>query len=231
MLNKVLGLSLIGIIGIATICLITGFTQAAILDTVATTGNSIVPGKLDLKPTTAGLYSGSTSFYEVTAGGDQINGKVVFDNIAPGQSGTIKWVLENTGSIPGTLTINATVTFTDGEPAVEPESLFANNNGGGNGDLDEYLMVTLQIGQGTDQTAAEAAYTYIMDDSPDNPGSPIAISELETILNDQIISLAAAGGNDTLIYLLSWSLSDTDPDINIIQGNTAEIDIAFILSQ
>jgi hypothetical protein len=228
MLKRILGLSLIGVIAL---CLFAGTTWAAISDRADGTSNGLISGKLDLKPSIEGTYSGSASFLHVTSSGDQATNKVVLDKVAPGQSGTIKWVLENTGTVAGTLSISCSGTaypyFTDGVAAVAPESLFGANNTDGNGDLDQYMKVTLQRGQGVDQTAAQGAYSYILGSA----GSPVAISGLEAVLDAQSIALAASGGSDTLVYLLSWSLSNTEANINIVQGDTAEIDVTFTLSQ
>jgi hypothetical protein len=224
MLNKI---ALIGFIALGLLVAAAGATWAAISDTESSTANNIVSGTLDLKPLITGSYSGLISLYHVTPGGDGINGNVIFDKIAPGQSGTIEWVLENTGTAAGTLTLSSTAIFTDGVTAVEPESLFgAGNNGGGNGDLDQYLLVSLQKGQGTDAITARAAFTYLMGPTP------VSISGLEAVLDSQQnIPLAAAGGSDTLVYWITWSLNDTEPNINIVQGDTARIDMTFYLNQ
>jgi hypothetical protein len=213
------------LIALASLVMTVGFTWAGISDMESSASNNLVSGKLDQKPVIAGSYSGSSSLYHVTAGGEGVNGKVVFDRVAPGQSGTIKWVLENTGTVAGTLSIAATSAFSDGVTAVPPEVLFAGNNAGGNGDLDSYLMVTLQRGVGATQAAAEGSYAYF------NGATPWAISGLEAVLESNPVALAAAGGNDTTVYLLNWSLSGTDPSINITQGDTAQIDLTFNLTQ
>ena len=199
-------------------------TRAFFRDTRTSGGNSIAAGTLDLVPAVAGVYSGLPANYTVTAGGDSINGNVVFSRVAPGQSGSIQWTLTNRGSLPGTLTLPSIITFSE-NGSVEPESLFAANNGGGNGDLDQYFLVTLQKGIGTNEASALLALDWI------NGSTPWAISGLGAVLNAQSTIMAARGGNDTVVYLLSWSLSADDPNINIVQGDSALVDITFSLSQ
>jgi hypothetical protein len=182
-------------------------------------------GTLDLMSVVSGSYSGDSSLYSVTEGGNGINGFVTFDRILPGQTGTIKWVISNTGNISGTFTISSTCTF-DENGSNEPEAAIPSNNTGGNGDLDEYVTVTLQRGVGTDQTSAEAALTYILGTAE----TPVAMGGLEAALDAQSLTLGASGGNDTIIYVLTWSLPDHEL-INVVQSDTAEIDITFSLVQ
>jgi predicted ribosomally synthesized peptide with SipW-like signal peptide len=224
MLRKIMVLAMAAIL---TLIVTASASWAYFQDTETSAANTITAGTLDLVSVVSGSYTGSASLYHVITGSNGVNGKVVFDKIAPGQSGTIEWVLSNTGSIGGTLTIASTGAFTDGVTATEPESLMAGNNGGDNGDLDVYLLVTLQGGTGVDQAAAEDAMTYILGTS----GSPVAISGLETVLDAQSRAMAASGGSDTIVYKLSWSLSNSEARINIVQGDTAQIDITFTLSQ
>jgi hypothetical protein len=50
-------------------------------------------------------------------------------------------------------------------------------------------------------------------------------------LNAQSQALAASGGTDTIVYKLTWSLSNTDPHIDIVQADTAQLNLTFTLSQ
>ena len=58
-------------------------TWAYLSDTEHSYNNAITAGTLDLVPLVTGSYSGSGSLYHITAGGNGVNGKVVFDSIAP----------------------------------------------------------------------------------------------------------------------------------------------------
>jgi len=163
----------------------------------------------------------------VTPGGNNINGNVVFIKMLPGESGSITWVLVNSGSLPGTLTLPSTATFSDVSQN-EVENAVSGNNGGGNGDLDEYVGVKLQRGVGTDQANAEANFTYILGDA----GNYVPSSGLEAKLDEQSIAMAASGGNDTIVYKLSWNIASPLPvNENIIQSDNAQIDITFTLNQ
>ncbi len=200
-------------------------TWAYFSDVEASSSNILTAGTLDLVPATSG--TGPTSKYTVTAGGNGVNGKVVFQKLLPGESGTITWVLTDTGSLSGTLGIASTVAFSDVSQN-EIESAVTGNNGGGNGDLDQYLGVKLQRGVGTDQANAEANFTYILGDA----GNYMPISGLEAILDTQSVAMAANGGNDTIVYQLSWNIASPLPvNDNIIQSDSAQIDITFTLNQ
>ena len=223
MIKRILGLTLAALLVIGLTA--TG-TWAYMSDKEQSTANIFTAGTLNLVPLTTGTYSDSASLYHVTAGGNTVNGNVVFDSIAPGQNGAFEWVLSNAGSLPGTLTISSNGVFSEnGVTALE--ALMGANNGGGNGDLDQYLMVTLQRGVGANQAAAEGALAYILGSA----GSPVSISGLMAVLNAQSQALAASGGANTVVYKLSWSLSAVDANIDIVQSDTAQVNLTFTLSQ
>ena len=224
-MNRTLGLILAIILALCLLAGIVGGTYAYFSDTETSTDNHMTAGTLDLLSLVSGSYSGDSSLYSVAGGGNGINGYVAFDRILPGQTGTIEWVISNTGNTPGTFSISSTLTF-DENGSNEPEAAIPSNNTGGNGDLDEYVKVTLQRGVGTDQTSAEAALTYILGTAE----TPVAMGGLEAALDAQSLTLGASGGNDTIIYVLTWSLPDHEL-INVVQSDTAEIDITFSLVQ
>jgi predicted ribosomally synthesized peptide with SipW-like signal peptide len=221
LIKRVLALTLTALLVIG---LTAAGTWAYVTDSEHSSNNAITAGTLDLVPLTTGIYSGSGSLYHVTAGGNGINGNVVFDSIAPGQTGAFEWVLSNAGSLSGTLTINYTNTFNDTGVSALKALAIAN---GWTGDLAQYLMVTLQRGTGANQAVAEGAMTYILG----SVGSPVALSNLAAVLNAQSQALAASGGTDTIVYKLTWSLSNTDPHIDIVQADTAQLNLTFTLSQ
>ena len=206
--------------------LVGGGIYAYFSDTEASMGNTFTAGTLNLVPSTSG--TGPAGKYTVTAGGDGVNGKVVFTTLAPGDSGSITWELENDGNLDGTLTMASDVTFEE-NGSNEPEDAVAGNNGGGDGDLDEYMGVRL-----------ERNGTYILGDA----SHYVPFSDLEAVLDAESESLAAS---DTLTYVLEWEIAsdvmgagadgefgtadDVDEDDNIIQSDEATVDITFTLTQ
>jgi len=222
-MKKILGLAiasmlLIGMTGVGTWAYSFG-------DSEASSSNSLLAGTLDLIPSTSG--TGPTGKYIVTPGGNGVNGNVVFTKMLPGESGSITWVLVNSGSLPGTIVITSTVSFAE-NGSNEVEGTVSGNNNGDNGDLDQYLGVRLQRGVGTDQVTAEGNFTYILGDA-----GYVASSGLETILDAQNIAMAASGGNDTIVYKLSWDSGSLLSGVNgnIIQSDSAQIGITFTLNQ
>ena len=200
--------------------------QSYFNDVEASTGNTFTAGTLNLVPSTSG--TGPAGKYTVTAGGDGVNGNVVFVKLAPGDSGSTTWTLTNNGNLDGSLTIASTVTCEE-NGSKEPESAVAGNNDGGNGDLDQYVGVRLKRGA-----------TYILGDA----SNYVPFSGLEAVLDAESQSLAASG---TLTYVLEWQIAvdvkaagtdgkfgtgdDVQVDDNIIQSDKATIDITFTLNQ
>jgi predicted ribosomally synthesized peptide with SipW-like signal peptide len=210
-MNKKLIISLSVIGAVAAIAV--GGTIAYFSDTETSTGNTFTAGTLNLVPTTAG--TGPSGKYTVTAGGEGVNGNVVFINLAPSESGSITWTLQNTGSLVGYLDFESVaVTFGPGlEP--EPETAVSTNDASG-GDLDLYLGVKLTRDG-----------TYILGDA----SNYVPASGLAAVLTAEINKSLAVGA--TTVYVLSWSIpSDiASVDDNIIQGDTMGIDVTFELGQ
>ncbi|MDO9332967.1 MAG: TasA family protein, partial [Dehalococcoidales bacterium] len=206
--------------------LIGGGIYAVFSDVETSTGNTFTAGTLNLVPATNG--AGPVGKYSVTAGGDGINGNVVFDRLAPGDSGSITWTLQNNGNLDGILTMAAILTFEE-NGSNEPESAVGGNNGGGNGDMDEYVGVRLQRNG-----------TYILGDA----SNYVPFSGLAAVFNAESRSLAASG---TLTYVLEWQIAsdvrgagadgkfgtgdDVQVDDNIIQSDKATFDVTFTLTQ
>jgi predicted ribosomally synthesized peptide with SipW-like signal peptide len=218
---------LVSVMVIAVACaLVGGGIYAYFSDTETSEGSTFTAGTLNLVPSTSGTGPGGK--YTVTEGGDGVNGKVVFTTLAPEDSGSITWELENDGDLDGTLTMASDVIF-DENGSNEPEDAVANNNGGGDGDLDEYMGVRL-----------ERDGTYILGDA----SHYVPFSDLEVVLDAESESLAAS---DTLTYVLEWEIAsdvmgagddgefgtadDVDEDDNIIQSDKATLDITFTLTQ
>jgi predicted ribosomally synthesized peptide with SipW-like signal peptide len=235
---------LIALLGVLLVAALVGAgTLAQFSDTETSTGNTFTAGTLNLAPGSdfvSGSYSGASTNYKVTAGGDGVNGKVVFGGtgadtpvgLKPGENGSITWSLKNTGTQPGYLDITSAVTFGGGtNPEPEQAAEGDNNN---DPDLDDLMGVKLTVNDGT-------TTSYLVG-TADNY-APMSL--LQGLLNGQTNVAMAADGTRT--YILSWSLASdlkgagvdalfgTDDDVpaddNIIQGDTAEIDIEFELAQ
>ena len=201
-------LSALIVLAVLMLALLIGGLYGYFDDTEESTGNVFTAGTLNLVPSTNG--TGPVGKYTVTAGGDGVNGNVVFNRIAPGDNGTIAWTLTNTGNLDGTLTLASTVTFAE-NGSNEPEAAVAGNNDGGNGDLDQYVGVKLQRNG-----------TYILGDA----GTWGSFANLQSTLNAESQSLVGGG---TITYVFTWNVDSRVG--NIIQSDTAQIDITFTLTQ
>jgi hypothetical protein len=236
-MKKILGLTLASLL---SICLVTGGIWAYFSDPEDSSTNILLTGTVDLSPSTTG--EGPAGKITVTEGGDQVNGKVVFTKLLPGESGNVTWVLVNTGALPGTLVVESVDNFTEND-SNEVESAVSGNNHAGNGDLDIFVGVKLQRGIGTDQPGAAANLTYIL-------GSDISyvpLSGLEAALDSAGTAMGADGENDTVVFYLKWSVAyplkgaggdgffgtadDTQVNYNIIQSDSALVDITFTINQ
>ncbi len=226
MLRKAAGIAIALLLAVA---FAVGSVWAYYTDTEASIGNSFTAGTLDLVSTVSGSYSGLATHYHVTSGSNGVNGNVVFGHIVPGETGSITWTLSNTGSVSGTLTIDSTCTYAE-NGTDEPEIFVTGNNGGSNGDLDDYVGVKLT--RNGSYILGSASYY-------------VPLSGLEAVLDDVTGQSLAASG--TITYVLYWSTAsdlkgagtdgyfgtgdDVDVNDNIIQSDTATIDITFTLTQ
>ncbi len=225
-MKKIIGLTIAALLIIGSVG---AGTLAYFSDTETSTGNSLTAGTLNLVSTVSGTAPADATKYTLTAGGDGINGNVVLTRLAPGDNGTIVWTLNNSGTLSGNVTMaSSNATFTDGIAAVDPETAVSvphANNGGSNGDIDEFVGVKLQRG-----------VTYILG----NATTYVPFSGLQAVLAAENQSIAAGG---SLAYTFSWSVAtdivglggstalDALVDDNIIQGDSTTIDIAFTLTQ
>ena len=218
---------LVAIVMFVLMCgLLTSAIYAYFNDTETSAGNTFTAGTLNLVPSTAG--AGPAGKYAVTAGGDGVNGNVVFTRVAPDDSGSITWALNNGGDLDGTLTMSSAVAFAE-NGSNEPENAVVGNNNGGNGDLDEYMGVRVMRNG-----------TYFLGDA----SNYVSFSNLQAALNAESQSLAAGG---TITYVLEWQIvsdvqgagvdglfgtaDDVPVDDNIIQSDQATIDVTFQLVQ
>jgi len=179
-------------------------------DTETSTGNVFTAGTLNL----VSVIDGDEILGNVTVNeqGDGLNDNVTFGRVAPGDSGSITWTLTNDGTVDGDLTLVSTVAFGE-NGSNEPEAAVAGNNGGANGDLDEYMTCRLSCDG-----------TYLTDGGGN---SFVPFSDLEAALDSQVNVALDAGV--TTVYLLEWQIAVTVG--NIIQSDTAQIDITFTLNQ
>jgi predicted ribosomally synthesized peptide with SipW-like signal peptide len=241
-MKKIIGLSIAALLVIA---MVTVGTLAYFSDTELSTGNTITAGTLNLIPAMSGSISGSSGSYAQSPNlSDGVDGHVTFSNVSPGNSGSIEWVLYNDGNLTGTLTLAATtVTFAE-NGSNEPEAAVPGNNGGTNGDLDEYMGMWVQVGTDSSQAAAESALANVTNGGTTTGYVPI--SGLQTVLT-AITSqaMAASGGNNYVVIKINWSLASnlkaanagvfdgtgTDVDDNIIQSDTITINVSFVLEQ
>jgi predicted ribosomally synthesized peptide with SipW-like signal peptide len=202
----IISLSIIGVVAAIAI----GGTLAYFSDTETSIGNTFTAGTLNLVPSTSGTGP-DVSKYTVTPGSDGVNGKVVFTNLAPSESGSITWTLQNTGNLAGYLDFESTaVTFGPGTET-EPE-IADSGNDPTNGDLGTELGVKL-----TRDTV------YILG----GDSSYVPASGLAAALSAEKDKSLAAGA--TTVYVLSWNIADTVD--NEIQGDTMGLDITFKLGQ
>lgn len=212
--------------------LIGGGIYAAFSDIEASTGNTFTAGTLDLTETVSGSYTGSGT-YTVTAGGNGINGNVVFEELAPGENGEIIWTLQNLGNIDGTLTVTLTRTADNDNGINEPEDAADGNpldslDGTADGDLDDYMTVEILAdldGDDTYETTIQASAVGGLETICPTVDVPV------TIINAD--AMAAAGGEDTVKIKLTWSIADpiVGVDDNIIQGDGVQLDLNFSLNQ
>ena len=222
-MKKLMGLTIAVLL---TASLIYGGVFAFFNDIQASANNQLTAGTLDLSPSTSG--SGPAGKYFVTTGGNGVNGNVTFQKLQQGDSGNITWALVNTGSIPGTLSLTSSVTFALG--ATSEIKTAAGGTGDSNGFLDEYMGVKLQRGVGADQAGATANLTYMLGSS----SNYVAFSNLQTALNSAGTSLSANGSSgDAVVYILNWDLNSLfgGANPNIVQSDSAQIDITFTLNQ
>jgi spore coat-associated protein N len=207
-MKKIIGLTIaalliIGIVGAGTF--------AYFSDTATSTGNTFTAGTLVLSEGTTG--SATNSSYGVTPAGG-INGNVQFgltNPVVPGSSGTITWTLNNTGNVPGTLTLVAATTFDQGGAPNAPEAAAETALGGVKG-LDTGIVVWVTR-NGTDILGASAGY--------------VAMSGLADALNLETDKAVTIG--TSFVYVLNWKVPITVG--NEIQGDTANLNITFTLTQ
>ena len=202
-MKKIIGLSIAALLIIAIVGV---GTFAYFSDTAASTGNTWTAGTLTLGLVTTGAATNATA--SVSPAGS-INNSMQFTNVVPGSSGTITWTLNNTGNVPGTLTLVAINTFKENPPENAPEHAADPTDSIG---LGQDLMVWVTR-NGTDILGSTGTY--------------VAMSGLQTALNLEIKETVTIG--TPMVYVLHWQVPTTVN--NEIQGDSANLDITFTLNQ
>lgn len=229
-MKKILGLTIAALLVMG---LVGGGTWAYFTDVETSTGNVFTAGTLNL---TADVTGGGAVSGTVTPGDDGVNEYITLANLKPGDSGTVTFTCTNTGNLPGTLTLTSTATFAE-NGANEPETSATTptNDNGGNGDLDEYVGVWLT------QNINGAGATDLLGDTTNK----VKISGLEAVL-DAVVDLSIPA-TQNIVYVLSWEIAadvegvgtdnkfgtvdDVAADDNVLQSDTATLDIIFTLTQ
>jgi predicted ribosomally synthesized peptide with SipW-like signal peptide len=205
-MKTIIGLSIVGVLLLA---LVVGVTFAYFSSIATSTGNTFQAGTLNLLSVISGTAV-KTSVV-VTQQGHGLNNKVEFgltDPIKPGSSGAITWTLSDNGTLPGILTILAITTYgqtaAPNEPslAADPTNLIG---------LGQRMTVWVTRGS-TDILGTTGAY--------------VPISGLAAALSAESQPIVA---NGSLVYVLHWQVPTTVG--NEIQGDTANLDITFTLTQ
>jgi predicted ribosomally synthesized peptide with SipW-like signal peptide len=193
--------------------LVGGGTWAFFTDTATSAGNTWTAGTLVLNEATTG--SATNSSFVVTPDGG-INGSVQFgltDPVKPGSSGTITWTLSDTGNVGGTLTLDAATTFGQGGAPNAPEAAAETALGGVKG-LDTGIMVWVSRG---------ATNVY------GTTGTYLAMSDLAAALHADSAVMVGTPPGTAVVYVLHWNVPTTVG--SEIQGDTAQLDITFTLTQ
>ena len=210
-MKKILGLAWSAVLVVTMVA--TG-TSAYFNNTEHSTGNLITAGTLNLVDTISG--SATNASVAVADGADSINDSVNFgltDPVRPGSSGVVTWTLNNTGNLPGTLTIVSTATFSEGAAPNEPELAADPTNLIG---LGQKLLVWVTRYDGS--TTADVIGSVSV---------YLPLSALSTALNAEARSLGKAPA--ALVYTLHWNTPTAVG--NEIQGDSATLNVAFTLTQ
>ncbi|MFC2051466.1 TasA family protein [Chloroflexota bacterium] len=231
-MKKIFGLT---VAALMVMGLIGGGTWAYFSDIETSSGNTLTAGTMNL---TVDVSDGGGAITgTVTDGDDGVNEYITFPtDLAPGDSGNVTFKVTAAGNVAGTLTITCNVTTTEnGENEPEASAISPANNGGGDGDLDAFVGVKLT------KSVNGAAVTYPL-------GSASYYDELEGLqaaLNGESGVSVPAG--QYIDYVIHWDI-DTDivtsggdgtfgdggelaADDNVIQSDTATIDITFTMNQ
>jgi predicted ribosomally synthesized peptide with SipW-like signal peptide len=224
MMKRKLRLSALMVVAVLMLALLIGGLYGAFDDVETSNENTFTVGTLNLVSVISG-----TGWSSLNERADGINDNVTFEGLACGDSGSITWALTNDGSLDGTLAMLSAVTFAE-NGTNEPEGAAILANGGTDLGLGECVGVKLQRNAGNYILGSAANY--------------VPFTGLQAVLNAESETLAA--GN-TITYILEWQIpadvvgagadglfgtaDDVPVNDNIIQGDGANIDITFTLTQ
>jgi predicted ribosomally synthesized peptide with SipW-like signal peptide len=189
-------------------------TVAYFNDTETSSGNTLTAGTLDLKVD----GKDNPDIVHITVG-----------NIAPGWSATYNWNLQNTGSLPGVLsiTVSPIVNYENGQN--EPEALVDPTSGVLEGELGASIIVSKLNIYGTGNRA-----TRLNIGSPDGPQFAHGAHNLNylgglTLYVPTGSNLRVLEPGEVQQYCLVLSLPGTVG--NEIQSDSVQFDITFRLDQ
>ena len=207
-------------------------TFAYFSDTETSSENTFTAGTMDLKYSLDANGDGDFADTDLGDAQDIDGGNAAFtlSNLKPDDSGSIRYVLTNDGSIEGSLDVNSISASHSEGTNVEAESDTAEE-----GDLGDDLKVLIWFDDDDDGEVDTGEKLVYADGDTDNDGvaedgeSIVAkdIGDLSGANTDNDVTLAANGGNTVL--RIDWELpSDT---VNDVMGDEVDVDITFELLQ
>lgn len=215
MMRRKIRLGALLAVSVLMLALLIGGLYGVFTDEETSQGNVFVAGYLNLVAVTDGQATGCS--YDVTPGGDAVDGYVVFgagatpEPIVPGDSGYIEWSMTNESYVDGNLTIVMDLLDGDDVDLQEAEQAYALNDNGGNGDLDENIEVQLVGESGT-----------IFDWQ--------SLADLQTDLSTWTgEAMDGDNGLDAHVFTLNWRVPGTAT--SIIQSDEAYVGFTFTLTQ
>lgn len=220
MTKKILvSLSIIG----AVAAIIIGGTVAYFSDTETSTGNTFSAGTLDLK---------------VDGKDDPEVVHVTLSDMKPGDSVCYKWELKNAGSLPGKVKISFSPVVNEENGILEPETY---------AELQPYATTTGELGQYVKRSCGYAPCSYSCSGMNDvcsswqtGPQHPWGVPGLNG-LGGNTYNFPDLNPNQSYCFMLGLTLENDlrrwdgtqwlDVDDNIIQSDSAQLDIIFKLEQ
>jgi predicted ribosomally synthesized peptide with SipW-like signal peptide len=219
-MKKILGLTIAAMLIIG---MVAGATWAVFSDTAKSDGNTFTAGTLTLGLVTTGDATKATASTSPAG----ITNSMQFTNVKPGSSGTITWTLNNTGTVPGTLTMPALIvgvpstftTFNDTATNAPKVAALA------------ALAISDPLAWGTPWDLSKELMVWVTRNSLDvtdwgTTTAYIPMSNLAALLAAD--SQAMVTGTP-LVYVLHWQIPTTVG--NEIQGDIATLNITFTLTQ
>lgn len=189
------------VIGIAAAAAGAG-VMAHFSDEETSTGNSVQAGTLD-------LYFGETS------------AALAVENAAPGDSGMTTFTLRNDGTIDGVLSFNVTNLINSENDQNEPEQLVDTTAGEFDGELGNYLYVTMWVDEDGDAEFNSTVDTLVIDNE--------LINDVEDVELEATSELTAESQKALVV---EWTVGQEGNHAgNDIQSDGVSFDINVLLSQ